>query len=107
MRAGLADGAIDAIATDHAPHTPETKDQPFDQAPPGMLGLETAARSGHHGARAASVAGFSPCSVWQPAAIAGLTESHGGPIGPGAPANLCVIDPIETWTVDATALRQP
>ncbi|MDQ1361279.1 MAG: dihydroorotase, partial [Acidimicrobiaceae bacterium] len=42
VRAGLADGAIDAIATDHAPHTPETKDQPFDQAPPGMLGLETA-----------------------------------------------------------------
>ncbi|HMK12236.1 MAG TPA: dihydroorotase, partial [Acidimicrobiales bacterium] len=42
VRAGLADGAIDAIATDHAPHTQEAKEQPFDQAPPGMLGLETA-----------------------------------------------------------------
>ncbi|MDQ1360689.1 MAG: dihydroorotase, partial [Acidimicrobiaceae bacterium] len=41
---------------------------------------------------------------WQPAAIAGLTEAHGGPIVPGAAANLCVIDPAETWTVDATAL---
>ena len=42
IRAGLAAGTIDCIATDHAPHTPETKEQPFDQAPPGMLGLETA-----------------------------------------------------------------
>ena len=42
VRAGLADGAVDAIATDHAPHSQEAKEQPFDQAPPGMLGLETA-----------------------------------------------------------------
>jgi dihydroorotase len=103
VRAGLADGAIDAIATDHAPHTPETKDQPFDQAPPGMLGLETAV------ALAITELELPLSRVlallsWQPAAIAGLTESHGGPIGPGAPANLCVIDPAETWTVDATAL---
>ena len=42
IRAGLADGALDAIATDHAPHAQEAKEQPFDQAPPGMLGLETA-----------------------------------------------------------------
>ena len=42
LKAGLSDHSIDAIATDHAPHAPEAKDQPFDQAPPGMLGLETA-----------------------------------------------------------------
>ena len=42
VKAGLADGTIDAIATDHAPHAPEAKEVPFDQAPPGMLGLETA-----------------------------------------------------------------
>ena len=42
VREGLADGAVDAIATDHAPHTPDAKEMPFDQAPPGMLGLETA-----------------------------------------------------------------
>ena len=40
--AGLCDGTIDAVATDHAPHAPEAKDVPFDQAPPGMLGLQTA-----------------------------------------------------------------
>ena len=39
---GLCDGTIDAVATDHAPHAPESKDVPFDQAPPGMLGLQTA-----------------------------------------------------------------
>ena len=42
IKAGLADGTIDAIATDHAPHTQETKEAPFDEAPCGMLGLETA-----------------------------------------------------------------
>ena len=42
IREGLADGTIDAIATDHAPHTPEAKERPFEEAPPGMLGLETA-----------------------------------------------------------------
>ncbi|HEY6624876.1 MAG TPA: dihydroorotase [Acidimicrobiales bacterium] len=103
VRAGLADGAIDAIATDHAPHTPETKDQPFDQAPPGMLGLETAL------ALALTELDLPLSSVlallsWQPAAIAGLTEDHGGPVVPGAAANLCVIDPAETWTVDPAAL---
>ena len=41
-KGGLADGTIDAIATDHAPHAPERRTCPFDQAPPGMLGLETA-----------------------------------------------------------------
>ena len=40
--AGLCDGTIDAVATDHAPHAPEAKDVPFDEAPPGMLGLQTA-----------------------------------------------------------------
>src|SRR5213078_3331687 len=40
--AGLVDGTIDAIATDHAPHAPETKAVPFEEAPPGMLGTETA-----------------------------------------------------------------
>ncbi|NUP90880.1 MAG: amidohydrolase family protein, partial [Candidatus Sumerlaeia bacterium] len=42
LRAALRDGVIDCIATDHAPHTDIEKDQPFDQAPPGMIGLEFA-----------------------------------------------------------------
>lgn len=99
VRSGLADGAIDAIATDHAPHTQEAKEQAFDQAPPGMLGLETAL------ALALTELDLDIATVlallsWQPAAIAGLSDQHGGPVVAGRPANLCVIDPTATWTVD-------
>jgi dihydroorotase len=103
VRAGLADGAIDAIATDHAPHTPETKDLPFDQAPPGMLGLETALALAITELEL-PLARILALLSWQPAAIAGLADDQGGPIVSGAVANLCVIDPTESWTVDATAL---
>ncbi|HEV3265666.1 MAG TPA: dihydroorotase [Acidimicrobiales bacterium] len=107
VKAGLADGTIDAIATDHAPHAPEFKDLPFDLAPPGMLGLQTAL------ALAITELGLPLSQVlalmsWQPAAIAGLDPEsgggQGGPIAPGSPANLCVIDPTATWTVDPMAL---
>ncbi len=97
IRAGLADGTIDAIATDHAPHTSADKERPFDSAPPGMLGLETAL------ALALTELELPPEKVlalmsWQPAAIAGMAN-QGGPVAPGAPANLCVIDPTAKWTV--------
>ncbi len=107
VRAGLADGTLDAIATDHAPHAPEAKDLPFEQAPAGMLGLETAL------ALALTELDLPLARVlallsWQPAAIAGLDAAHGGDQGgdvtPGAPAHLCVVDPGATWTVAATAL---
>ena len=103
VRAGLADGAIDAIATDHAPHAPELKEQAFDEAPPGMLGLETAL------ALALTELDLDIAQVlallsWRPAAIAGLSDVHGGPVAEGRPANLCVIDPTASWTVDAGAL---
>jgi dihydroorotase len=107
VKAGLADGTIDAIATDHAPHAPESKDLPFDQAPPGMLGLETALSLALE-ELALPVAHVIALLSWQPAAIAGLDPAHGGdqggPIAPGSPANLCVIDPAATWTVDPLAL---
>ncbi len=108
--AGLCDGTIDAVATDHAPHAPEAKDAPFDQAPPGMLGLETAlpiawqVLSPHLGPERV----FALMSA-QPAAIARLRatdarpgghSAHGGPVEVGATANLCVFDPTATTTVD-------
>jgi dihydroorotase len=103
VREGLASGAIDAIATDHAPHPQEAKEAPFDQAPPGMLGLETAL------ALALTELDLPIERVlallsWQPARIAGLTGQHGGPVAEGFPANLCVIDPAASWVVEPDLL---
>jgi dihydroorotase len=101
VKEALADGTADAIATDHAPHTAEAKEAPFDQAPPGMLGLETAL------ALALTELDLPPERIfalmsWQPAAIAGLADEHGGAIAAGRPANICVVDPNHLWTVDAS-----
>ena len=98
VRAGLADGTIDAIATDHAPHVAETKERPLDQAPPGMVGLETAlgVSIAHLDLPLAEVIA---ALSWRPAAIAGLGELHGRPIAPGEPANLTVFDPAVEWEV--------
>jgi dihydroorotase len=102
MRRALADGTADAIATDHAPHPPAAKARPFAQAPPGMLGLETALAV----VLTELVApGVVPLEVvlaalsWRPAAIAGL-GGQGRPVAPGEPANLSVFDPSRRWTVD-------
>ena len=109
VRRGVAEGVIDAVATDHAPHTQEGKEMPLDQAPPGMVGLETALAVAHTelcGGEgplmdlAELIGAFS----WRPAAIAGLTATQGGPIAPGRPANLCVFDPSVRWRVDPAAL---
>src|SRR5690606_9502196 len=99
VRAGLASGVVDCIATDHAPHTPETKEQPFDQAPPGMLGLETAL------ALALTELDLAPIDVFAllsrgPAAVPGVDDVHGGPVAHGRPARPCVDDPAEAGTVD-------
>ena len=94
IRAGLADGTIDAIATDHAPHTSADKEKPFDSAPPGMLGLETALPLALTELDL-PIERVLALMSWQPAAIAGI-DAHGGPIAPGSAANLCVIDPEES-----------
>ncbi len=107
LKQGLADGTIDAIATDHAPHAPEFKDLPFDQAPPGMLGLETAL-SLALGELDLPLRRIVALMSWQPARISGLDAANGGtqggPVVAGAAANLCVIDPHLTWTVDPATL---
>lgn len=102
LRRGLLDGTIDAVATDHAPHTARDKELPLDTAPPGMLGLETALGVVN------SSLDISPQRLvevmsWNPARIAGL-ERHGREVAPGEPANLTVFDLGETWRVDAGAL---
>jgi dihydroorotase len=107
VKTALADGTADAIATDHAPHAPELKDLPFDQAPAGMLGLQTALSLALTELDL-PLARVLALLCWQPAAIAGLDPAHGGahggPVTAGAVANICVIDPTATWIVDPTAL---
>ena len=103
VRAALADGTLDAIATDHAPHTQEDKELPFDQAPPGMLGLETALALAIT-ELALPLNRLLALLSWQPAAIAGIADHQGGPVEVGRMANLCVIDPTERWTVEPGAL---
>ena len=98
IKAGLADGTIDAIATDHAPHPPEAKEAPLDQAPPGMLGLETALALALTELDMPLIDVVAAMS-WKPAAIAGIGDRHGRLIAPGEPANLVVFDPDATWTV--------
>lgn len=108
------DRTFDAIATDHAPHPRQAKEEPFDTAPPGMIGLETALavchgalianeRHGDHRVTPGlSMREFFGLFSWGPAHIAGLDErsGQGGPIVAGSPANLCVFDPSVTWTWD-------
>jgi dihydroorotase len=103
VKSALAEGVVDAIATDHAPHAQETKEAPFDEAPPGMLGLETALSLALTELDLPLERVLALLS-WQPAAIAGLSGEHGGPVAPGRPANLCVIDPTASWTVDPAGL---
>jgi dihydroorotase len=101
VREGLADGTIDAIATDHAPHAPETKEEPLDEAPPGMLGLETAlgVSLASLDATGMTVSDVVAALSWKPAAIAGVSATHGRPVDPGEPANLTIFDPSEEWEV--------
>ena len=100
--AGLADGTIDAIATDHAPHAHEEKDQEFSYAPPGMVGLETAlalAVTELVDPKHLSLADVVTRMSTTPARILRLKD-HGGPLEPGRPAHLVVFDPAVAWTVD-------
>jgi dihydroorotase len=103
LRDGVADGTIDVIATDHAPHAVEEKEAEFDRAPPGTIGLETALAAVLtelvHPGRITLSRAIELLSM-TPARILGASE-HGGPIEPGRPANLVVFDPDEEWLVEA------
>ena len=103
VKEGLIDGTIDAIATDHAPHAPKSKQQTFADAPPGMLGLETAFAVANTYLDM-PIESLLAAMSWKPAAIAGLTADHGGLIKEGCPANLAVIDPNLAWTVSAAEM---
>jgi dihydroorotase len=106
LRQGLADGTIDCVATDHAPHTSEDKECEWAYARPGMLGLETAL-----GVVAKAMVstglldwdGVAERMSRTPARIARL-DGHGHDLRVGAPANLVLVDPSASWTVDPHGL---
>ena len=103
VREGLADGTIDNIATDHAPHAAHEKEAEFEAAPPGLIGLETALGvilAGVVGGGVLDLPAMVRAMSTSPARILGL-EGQGGPVVPGAVANLVVFDPAARWRVDA------
>jgi dihydroorotase len=102
LRAGLADGTIDAVATDHAPHAVEEKEVEFDQAPPGTIGLETAlAAVVTHLVEPGAISLLRAVEALStaPARILGAA-GHGGPIEAGRPAHLALFDPAAAWVVE-------
>ncbi len=98
VKEGLRDGTIDAIATDHAPHTPESKERSFDEAPPGMLGLETAFALAME-ELAVPLPELLALFTHRPAEIAGISETQGAALAEGRPANLTVLDLDHQWQV--------
>jgi dihydroorotase len=100
LRAALAEGVIDVVATDHAPHTVEDKECEWEYARPGMLGLQTALSIVLEVALdALGWDGIAQRMSRTPARIAGLDE-HGRDPAPGVPANLTLVDPAARWTVE-------
>ena len=107
VRSALAEGVIDAVATDHAPHAADAKCCGWTEAAMGMLGLQTSF------AVVAEVMVASGLMTWAdlatrmsvtPARIGGLAH-HGQAIAPGAPANIVVVDPDAVWTVEPELLE--
>jgi dihydroorotase len=101
--AGLKDGTLDCIATDHAPHTDYEKDREFDYAPNGIIGLETALpvvlevlvrQSRFKLAHAVDLMTRRP---------SGILKLSAGTLAAGAAADICLFDPDEAWTYDAKA----
>jgi dihydroorotase len=102
LREGLADGTIDIVATDHAPHPAEAKECEWQEAAFGMLGLESALSIVNQTMVQTGLLtweGVADRMSRTPARIAGY-ESHGGKIEVGAPAHLTVINPTQTYRVD-------
>lgn len=98
--AGLQDGTIDAIATDHAPHSAEEKARPLTRAPSGMVGLETSLAitltALYHTGKM-ELPDIIRCMTLNPAGILGLAK---GRLALGSDADITIFDPDEEWNVD-------
>jgi dihydroorotase len=106
MREALAEGVIDVVATDHAPHAAQYKDTEWAAARPGMLGLQTALSVVVHTMLEPGLLdwrGVARVLSERPAEIAGLPD-QGRPIAEGEPANFALVDPDGAWTVRGARL---
>ncbi|NKX54059.1 dihydroorotase [Arthrobacter mobilis] len=106
LRAGLADGTIDVIGTDHAPHPSEAKECEWAQAAMGMTGLETALSVLQHTMVDTGLIGWSDVAritSARPARIGRLAH-QGQPLAAGSAANITLVDPAARWTVDPAAM---
>jgi len=107
VREGLADGTIDIVATDHAPHPHEAKDCEWSAGAFGMLGLQTALPIVVETMVASGLMSWAQLAQQmsvQPARIGQVDHMHGRPIEVGEPANLALIDPQKQWTVHPETL---
>jgi dihydroorotase len=106
MRAALAEGVIDVVATDHAPHATQYKDTEWAAAKPGMLGLQTALSVLVRAMVEPGLLdwrGVARVMAERPAELGGLAD-QGRPIAVGEPATFCLVDPDGIWTVRGAAL---
>ncbi|GAA0515457.1 dihydroorotase [Saccharopolyspora thermophila] len=106
LRRALADGTVDCVATDHAPHAAQDKDCEWSAARPGMLGLQTALGVVVHTMVRTGLLdwrGVARVMSERPAEIARLAD-QGRPVAAGEPANLVLVDPDAEWTVRAAEL---
>jgi dihydroorotase len=104
MRAALADGTMDAVATDHAPHSPVEKDVEFELASPGIIGLETALALCLE-LVAAGLLSPSALVARMSTAPAKILGVPGGTLAPGSLADVTVIDPQVAWTCEPAKLQ--
>lgn len=103
LQEGLRDGAIDVIATDHAPHHYEMKEREFDDAPFGIVGLETALAHGLTVLVGGGVLTLPTLIRRMSTEPARVFHLEGGTLGRGRPADVVVFDPKARWTVDPAA----
>ncbi len=100
IREALADGTLDCIATDHAPHHYDAKEREFDDAPNGIIGLETALSLGLRELVLSKLMSLPTLIERMSCAPAKLWHLPGGTLRRGSTADLVVFDPTATWTVE-------
>ena len=100
VRRALAEGVLDVVATDHAPHHYEEKEREFDDAPFGVVGLETALGVLVRELVEPGIMGLADLVDRMACAPARIMGLPGGTLRPGAPADLVVFDPEQRWTVE-------